>query len=89
MRHWDAYPFILMNLVLSLQAVYTAPVIMMSYNRQVARDRLEAHNDYLINQKTEEEIRAVLDYLVVQDRALSLIHQELVSLQAETDQNRM
>ncbi|MCX5757252.1 MAG: DUF1003 domain-containing protein, partial [Candidatus Hydrogenedentes bacterium] len=42
-RHWDPYPFILMNLVLSLQAAYTAPVIMMSQNRQAARDRLEAH----------------------------------------------
>ena len=45
--HWDPYPFILMNLVLSLQAAYTAPLIMMSQNRQAARDRLEAHNDYL------------------------------------------
>ncbi|WP_246561201.1 DUF1003 domain-containing protein [Geobacter grbiciae] len=42
-RHWDPYPFILMNLVLSLQAAYTAPMIMMSQNRKADRDRIEAH----------------------------------------------
>jgi uncharacterized membrane protein len=41
--HWDPYPFILMNLVLSLQAAYTAPVILMSQNREAERDRIEAH----------------------------------------------
>ncbi|HKJ92642.1 MAG TPA: DUF1003 domain-containing protein [Longimicrobiales bacterium] len=70
LRHWDPYPFILMNLVLSLQAAYTAPMIMMSQNRQAARDRLEAHNDYLTNLRAEEEIRAVLDHLAAQDAAL-------------------
>ncbi len=68
--HWDPYPFILMNLLLSLQAAYTAPMIMMSQNRKADRDRLEAHNDYLINLKAEEEIRAILDHLVAQDQAL-------------------
>src|SRR5476649_1256375 len=48
-EHWDPYPFILLNLILSLQAAYAAPIIMMSQNRQAERDRLEAHNDYLIN----------------------------------------
>lgn len=72
--HWDPYPFILMNLVLSLQAAYTAPLIMMSQNRQAARDRLEAHNDYLINQKAEEEIRVLMDHLVAQDQALTEIN---------------
>jgi len=75
--HWDPYPFILMNLFLSLQAAYTAPVIMMSQNRQAVRDRLEAHNDYVINQKAEEEIRAILEHLTAQDQALSLIHQTI------------
>ena len=44
-RQWDPYPFILMNLVLSLQAAYTAPIIMMSQNRQASHDRIEAHED--------------------------------------------
>lgn len=84
--HWDPYPFILMNLVLSLQAAYTAPVIMMSQNRQVSRDRLEAHNDYQINQKAEEEIRAILDHLAAQDQALSTIHQMLLEYQVRNGQ---
>ena len=90
-RHWDPYPFILMNLVLSLQAAYTAPVIMMSQNRQATRDRLEAHHDYLINQKAEEEIRAILDHLAAQDQALVQVYQLLAGLQSRTtpekDQN--
>jgi uncharacterized membrane protein len=72
-RHWDPYPFILMNLVLSLQAAYTAPMIMMSQNRQAVRDRLEAHSDYLVNQRAEEEIRQILDHLTAQDLALQTI----------------
>lgn len=81
-RHWDPYPFILMNVVLSLQAAYTGPIIMMSQRCQEARDRLEAHNDYLINQKAEEEIRAILEHLSAQDQALSLIYQVLLASQA-------
>jgi uncharacterized membrane protein len=81
-RQWDPYPFILMNLVLSLQAAYTAPIIMMSQNRQAARDRIEAHEDFLINQKAEEEIRAILDHLAAQDRAMEEMHQLLLKLTA-------
>ena len=76
-HHWDPYPFILMNLVLSMQAAYTAPIIMMSQNRQADRDRLEAHNDYVINQKAEEEIRAVMNHLETQAEALIQIYQIL------------
>ncbi len=68
--HWDPYPFILMNLVLSLQAAYTAPVIMMSQNRLAEKDRIDAHNDYLINIKAETEVRAILEHLHAQDEAL-------------------
>jgi len=79
-QHWDPYPFILMNLVLSMQAAYAAPVIMMSQNRQVAKDRLEAHNDFLINQKAEEEIRVMMENLEAQNRAIAEIHQILLEL---------
>jgi uncharacterized membrane protein len=85
-KHWDPYPFILMNLMLSMQAAYAAPIIMMSQNRQAARDRLEAHNDYLINLKAEEEIKVILDHLQAQDLALSQIHQMLFDLQASVSQ---
>jgi uncharacterized membrane protein len=55
-RHWDPYPFILLNLVLSFQAAYTAPIIMMSQNRQSDIDRRHAEHDYRINVKAELEI---------------------------------
>ena len=77
-NHWDPYPFILMNLFLSLQAAYTAPMLMMSQNRLAARDRLEAHNDYEINRKAEEEVRAVLEHLSAQDAALAKIVETMV-----------
>lgn len=82
-QHWDPYPFILMNLFMSLQAAFTAPVIMMSQNRQATRDRLEAHNDFSINQKAEEEIRAILEHLDAQNEALIEIHQLLSRLIGE------
>ncbi len=84
-QHWDPYPFILMNLLLSTQAAYTAPMIMMSQNRQAAKGRIEAHNDYMINQKAEGEIRSVLELLEAQNKALIEIHQEIEKLREKTD----
>lgn len=78
-RHWDPYPFILMNLVLSMQAAYAAPIIMMSQNRQAARDRLEAHNDFLTDCKAEEEVRQIMDHLENQD---AMLREILVRLEA-------
>ena len=80
-RAWDPYPFIFMNLIFSLQSAYTASLIMMSQNRQ---DRLKAHNDYLLNFKTEEESKAVLEMLAAQNNALEEIYQELLELKEET-----
>jgi uncharacterized membrane protein len=54
---WDPYPFILLNLLLSFQAAYTAPVIMMSQNSQAAIDRYHAVNEYEINLKAALEIK--------------------------------
>ncbi len=54
---FDPYPFILLNLVLSCLASVQAPIIMMSQNRQEARDRQRAENDYKVNLKAELEIR--------------------------------
>lgn len=56
---WDPYPFILLNLVLSFQAAYTAPIIMMSQNRQSQVDREHAEFDYRVNVKAELEIEAL------------------------------
>ena len=63
---WDPYPFILLNLVLSFQAAYAAPIIMMSQNRQADKDRIAAQHDYAVNVKAEEEIKAVLERLEYQ-----------------------
>jgi CRP/FNR family transcriptional regulator, cyclic AMP receptor protein len=58
--HFDPYPFILLNLVLSSVAALQAPVIMMSQNRQSSKDKLLAENDYQVNLKAEMEITALL-----------------------------
>lgn len=70
MRHWDPYPFILLNLALSFQAAYAAPIIMMSQNRVAAKDRLMAEQDYLVNTKAEEELKAIMLHLEQQDEAM-------------------
>ena len=70
LKAWDPYPFILLNLVLSFQAAYTGPVVMMSQNRQNEKDRLMAENDYQTNQRAEEEIRVVMTHLGHQDKLL-------------------
>jgi uncharacterized membrane protein len=56
---FDPYPFIFLNLVLSMIAALQAPVIMMSQNRQAERDRLDASHDYEVNLKAEIEIMAL------------------------------
>jgi len=58
-NHWDAYPFILLNLIFSTQAAYAAPIIMMSQNRQNQRDRIQAENDYQTNIDAKKEIEAL------------------------------
>jgi uncharacterized membrane protein len=70
MRHWDPYPFILLNLALSFQAAYAAPIIMMSQNRLAAKDRLMAEQDYMVNTKAEEEVKAIMQHLEQQDEAM-------------------
>lgn len=56
---WDPYPFILLNLILSMMAAIQAPVIMMSQNRQDTRDRLRGELDYDVNRRAEAEIKAL------------------------------
>jgi uncharacterized membrane protein len=58
-RHWDPYPFILLNLLFSTQAAYAAPLILMSQNRQTARDRMQAEEDYTCNIEAKKEIEAL------------------------------
>lgn len=60
-QHWDPYPFILLNLFLSMLAAIQAPVIMMSQNRQDAKDRVRSELDYRVNLKAEVEITDLLN----------------------------
>ena len=59
MQHWDPYPFILLNLVLSFQAAFTAPILMMAQNRQSTIDRQKAQLDYDVNLRAELDIEAL------------------------------
>lgn len=75
---FDPYPFILLNLILSCLAALQAPVIMMSQNRQEEKDRERAKKDYMINLKSELEIRMLhekLDHLIIHQQ------EELVEIQ--------
>lgn len=82
-KGFDPYPFILLNLILSCVAALQAPVIMMSQNRQETKDRERAKNDYMINLKSELEIRILhekLDHLIMHQQ------QELMEIQkVQTD----
>lgn len=60
---FDPYPFIFLNLVLSMVAALQAPVIMMAQNRQTERDRIDAAHDYEVNLKAEIEIMALHEKL--------------------------
>jgi uncharacterized membrane protein len=80
-RAFDPYPFIFLNLVLSMLAAVQAPIIMMSQNRQAERDRLAAANDYDVNIKAEIEIMALHEKL---DRLRLAELADLVREQGET-----
>lgn len=56
---WDPYPFILLNLLFSAQATYSAPLIMMAQNRQSERDRVHAQHDYDTNADSNERLRRI------------------------------
>ena len=74
---WDPYPFILLNLFLSMLAALQAPVIMMSQNRQDTKDRLRGELDYDVNRRSESEIQGLARKLNALDDKLSDIHGHL------------
>ncbi|MEO0146727.1 MAG: DUF1003 domain-containing protein, partial [candidate division WOR-3 bacterium] len=77
-RPFDPYPFILLNLILSCLAAIQAPIILMSQNRQEARDRLHLQHDYQVNLKAELEIRNLHEKL---DHLLTYQWQRLLEIQ--------
>ena len=79
-NHWDPYPFILLNLMLSFQAAYAGPVIMMSQNRQSSKDRLAAEIDHQVNTKAEFEIGLLVRRIDELERTLDEGQAELKGL---------
>lgn len=84
--HFDPHPFILLNLCLSFTAAFQAPIIMMSQNRQAARDKHESVIDFAINYKAEQEIDDMQGHLHRMEQEISEIKAMLASLQ-ETKQS--
>lgn len=96
---FDPYPFILLNLVLSMTTAIQAPIIMMSQNRQTEKDRLQAANDYEINMKAELEINRLhekldelregewTDLKEIQERQLRFLEQLLSDRVEKTSAN--
>jgi uncharacterized membrane protein len=94
-HHWDKYPYILLNLFLSMLAAIQAPVIMMSQNRQEDRDRIRAEHDYEVNLKAEIEIQQLHqkldelrekqwnDLLTIQKQQIDLLEAQLALLQGK------
>jgi uncharacterized membrane protein len=92
-KPFDHYPYILLNLMLSCLAAIQAPVIMMSQNRQEAKDRLRSEHDYEVNLKSELEIQALhekldqlrdkqwQELLTIQQQQIDLLQQQLELLQ--------
>lgn len=83
-KGFDPYPFILLNLLLSCLAAMQAPVIMMSQNRQEEKDRERAKNDYMVNLKSELEIRMLhekVDHLILSQQQETLeVHKVQVEM---------
>ncbi|MEZ5936943.1 MAG: DUF1003 domain-containing protein [Hyphomonadaceae bacterium] len=83
-RAFDPYPFIFLNLILSMLAAVQAPVIMMSQNRQATKDRAAAEHDYVVN------LRAELEIMLLHDKLDSLRENDILArtdlLQRKLDQ---
>lgn len=83
---WDPYPFILLNLLLSFQAAYTAPAIMMSQNRLSEQDRHHAESGYEVNIKTELEIELLHQKVdLLKERELPALTQAVQALSHQVE----
>ena len=86
-KGFDPYPFILLNLILSCIAAMQAPIIMMSQNRQEEKDRERAKKDYVVNLKSELEIRILhekIDHLMIHQQQ-ELLEIQKVQIEMMTD----
>ena len=86
---WDPYPFILLNLMLSFQAAYTAPAIMMSQNRLSEIDRQHANNDFEVNVKAELEIELLHQKIdMMKEKELYALTKAVEALSGKLDSYR-
>jgi uncharacterized membrane protein len=76
-RRWDPYPFVLLNLLFSVQAAYTGPVLLLSSNRAAHRDRTMAEHDYVTNEKAEKLVEALMSELLRNSQATLAIAEHL------------
>lgn len=86
---WDPYPYILLNLMLSFQAAYTAPAIMMSQNRLSEIDRQQASNDFEVNVKAELEIELLHQKIdMLKEKELFALTKAVEALSEKLERNR-
>lgn len=69
-RPWDPHPFLLLNLILTVEAALWVSIVLMAMNRQADRDRLRAQHEFELNVKAEEELKALMNHLMHQDEIL-------------------
>ena len=74
---WDPYPFVLLNLLVSVQAAYTGPVLLLSSNRAAQRDRIMAEHDYATNDRAERLVEGLMSELLRNSQATLAIAQHL------------
>src|ERR1700730_13335133 len=76
-RRWDPYPFVLLNLLFSVQAAYTGPVLLLSQNRSAQRDRMLAELDFANSEKSEKLVEALLSEVLRNSQATLAIAKHL------------
>lgn len=81
--HWDEYPYILLNLMLSFQAAYSTPFILMSQNRESKVDRAKANLDLKIGIIVEKEITELLDKIKIRTQNDNLFFEEILKNQKD------
>lgn len=74
---WDPYPFVLLNLMFSVQAAYTGPILLLSQNRAATRDRVMAEHDYTVNEKSEQLTESLLSEVLRNSQATLAIAKHL------------
>ncbi len=74
---WDPYPFVLLNLMFSVQAAYTGPILLLSQNRSAQRDRVMAEHDYATNEKAEQLTESLLSEVLRNSQATLAIAKHL------------